>query len=192
MDDLARQLINAGLIQFGAFVRDGETLPVDLHLSMIGSYPDLLDSLAALAAEAVRGTNATHLLSTSDAIPFATAISLRMRLPLVYSRGGGEAAVFDLVGAYDIGHPALLVTNSIGFDVSPSELAQSARRVGLEIHTVIAILKARTDMPARDVNVVPLFRLRDVVNDMAASGALPNGQARRVLGWLERSEIDGV
>ncbi len=185
MNKLADRLIDAGLIQFGAFARGGEMLPVDLHLSMIGSYPDLLDELAALTAEIVRGAEASHLLSTGDAIPFGTALSLRTRIPLVYSRSGGEAAVFDLVGAYDIGHPALLIANSVGFKASPTALVQSARRVGLEIHTLVAILEARAEPPPPDVDVVSLFRLRDIVGAMAASGALPDGQARRVLGWID-------
>lgn len=185
MNSIVGRLIDAGLIQFGSFVRGGETLPVDLHLSMIGSYPDLLDGVAALAADRIRSTNATHLLSTSDAVPFGTALSLRTRIPLVYSRGGGDAAVFDLIGAYDIGHPALLITNAVGFDASPQTLVQSARRVGLEIHTLVAILEARKADPLPDVSVVSLFRLRDIVDELAASERLPRGQAERVLEWIE-------
>ena len=39
-------LLDAGLIQFGWFERDGAPEPVALHLEMVASFPDILARLA--------------------------------------------------------------------------------------------------------------------------------------------------
>ncbi|MCZ2095261.1 MAG: hypothetical protein LC121_03125, partial [Anaerolineae bacterium] len=129
---LAQGLIDAGLIQFGWFWRGGETVPVALHLDMLASYPDLLQLVALEAQNKVAGLHANRLLCAANALPFGIAFSLRSGVPLVYSRSSADAPVFDLVGAYDIGHPALLLTNSVGDGDAHAALVSAARRVGLE------------------------------------------------------------
>src|SRR4051794_36965583 len=101
---------------------------------MLVSYPDILDQAALEAQSIVSTLNVTRLLCTPDAIPFGVAVSLRTGIPLVYSRGAGEAPVFDLIGAYDIDHPTLLLTNSVGWNEFPAALVKGAHRVGLEVH----------------------------------------------------------
>ena len=123
---IGQRLIQSGLIQFGAFPRQGSIVPFDLSLALIGSYPDLLRDLANNAAERLAGITVTRLLATSEAIPLGVALSLRLNVPLVYSKGTGTSPVDDLVGAYDIGHPALLITNSVGFDQSIAALVKGA------------------------------------------------------------------
>jgi len=184
---IGQRLIQSGLIQFGAFPRQGSIVPFDLSLALIGSYPDLLRDLANNAAERLAGVTVTRLLATSEAIPFGVALSLRLSVPLVYSKGTGTSPVDDLVGAYDIGHPALLITNSVGFDQSIEALVKGARRVGLEVHTLITLLECRvTPLVELGVDVVPLVRLSDLVDQLVAAGELPTGQAALVKQWISR------
>lgn len=184
---IGQRLIQAGLIQFGAFPRTGEVVPFDLTLKLVASYPDLLRDLADAAAERLDGVPMTRLLATSEAVPLGVALALRLGVPLVYSKGSGSSPVDDLVGAYDIGHPALLVTNSVGFDHSVENLVKGARRVGLEIHTLVTLLEGRP--PALEelgVNVIPLVRLGELVDQLRAAGDLPGGQANLVHQWITR------
>ena len=184
---IGQRLIHAGLIQFGAFPRNGDVIPFDLALPLVASYPDLLRDLANTAAERLDGVPMTRLLATSEAVPFGVALSLRLGVPLVYSKGMGSSPVDDLVGAYDIGHPALLVTNSVGFDHSVEALVKGARRVGLEVHTLVTLLEGRP--PALEelgVNVISLARLGDLVDQLLATGDIPRRQAALIHQWITR------
>lgn len=182
---LAHGLLDAGLIQFGWFRRDGASVPVALHLDMLASYPDLLQQAALEAQNKVAGLRANRLLCTADALPFGVAVSLGCGVPLVYSRGTTDAPVFDLVGAYDIGHPALLLTNSLGDGDTHSLLVSAARRVGLETHALLTILEVRPAPQPDDLAVMPLLRLADIVREMGDDRRLAAGHARAVLDWIE-------
>lgn len=182
---IGRRLHEAGLIQFGAFPRHGVEQPLDLMLSLLGSYPSLLRDLAdaAAAGGTERFAGASRLLAAPDAVPLGVALALRLNVPLVYSKGRGASPVDDLVGAYDIGHAAVLVTHSLGFDPMPDALIQGARRVGLDVRTVITVLACRP-VAIEGVEVIPLVRLTDLVDDLTYAGVLPAGQAARVREWL--------
>ncbi len=179
MNPLAQLLLDAGLIQFGWFQHQAATLPFALSLEILASYPDILDQAAREAQAFISTLHVTRLLCTPDAIPFGAAVSLRTGIPLVYSRGAGEAPVFDLIGAYDIGHPTLLLTNSLGWNDSPAGLVNGARRVGLEVHSAITILETRPEL--LDFTVIPLLRLMDVVHELEAVEPLPAQHAQAIL-----------
>lgn len=185
---LAQGLLEAGLIQFGWFQRDGKMAPVALHLDMLASYPALLDQAAREAETILDGLNVNRLLCSADALPFGVAVSLRRSVPLVYSRGTSAPPVSDLVGAYDIGHPAILLTNAVGLLNTYAPLVSAARRVGLETHALLTILEIRHLSPPDGVTVVPLLRLDSVVYDLRRDGHLPAGHADAVLEWIGEAE----
>jgi len=178
MNPLAQRLMDTGLIQFGWFQNGGATQPFALSLDMLASYPDILDQAASQAEAILSSLQVTRLICTTNAVPFGVAVSLRTGIPLVYSRGAGEAPVFDLIGAYDIGHPTLLLTNSLGWNDSPTTLIKGACRVGLEVHTALPILEVRSE--PSDFSVKPLLRLADMVNELD----LPPHHAQAVLQWI--------
>lgn len=101
VDDMLR----AGLVQFGLFGPDGA--PVKLNCELLPAYPDILAQVAASAAEIATQPLPDRLVCTAQAVPLGVALSLRTGVPLVYSRGSDGPGVEDLVGAYDVGHPAL-------------------------------------------------------------------------------------
>jgi orotate phosphoribosyltransferase len=176
---LLHQLIDSGLLQFGAFVQNGVTEPVRFQLEMLASYPAMLaeatETLSALLPPVDR------LLSTAEAIPLGTALALKSGIPLVYSRGGEDEPAFDLVGAYDIGHPAIFVANVAGYGAH-ERLLSTARRVGLNVHSIACLidLGVSSELPR-----VSLFHIQDVLAAMLERGALPVGQVRAVEMWLE-------
>ncbi len=122
--------------------------------------------------------------ATADAIPFATALSLASGVPLVYSRGTAEPASVDLVGAYDGGHPALLLANAVGAGDDLRPLVSKARRVGLEIDTLLTILEVRAALPIEGVRIVPLLRLDAVVRQLSDAAGLPQQHTQTVLEWI--------
>lgn len=178
--NLLDQLMSAGLIQFGWFAADGQTEPVRFQLEMLASYPDILIEVADRLAQ--RLPRAERLLSPADAVPLATAVAVKAGIPLVYSQGGESEPAFDLVGAYDIGHPAVLVTSVSGYALH-TRLLETARRVGLNVHAYAAIIDLGM---ASSLPVVSLFQMTEVLSGLHAGGVIPAGQAEAVESWLIR------
>lgn len=176
---LLDQLIETGLMQFGHFVRNGSTEPVRFQLEMLASYPVLLADAAEMLSALLPPVD--RLLSTAGAIALGTALALKSGIPLVYRRGGEDEPAFDLVGAYDIGHPAVLVTNVAG-EVSQTQFLATARRVDLNVQSVACLIDLGIES---DLPVVSLFRMREVLAGLLERGVLPHGQVRAVEDWLE-------
>ncbi len=170
--------MDAGLLQFGWFDAGA---PFKLHLDMLPAYPDVLKAVATTAKPFAQ--DMSRLVCLADALPLGVALSLETNIPLVYSRGSESEAVHDLVGAYDIGHPALLVLNQLTQNDSQSitDLALGAHRVGLDIRQTVAIIAVDTQP---DANHSALLNLADVVETLTQAGRVPAGQAQAVKSWL--------
>lgn len=184
-DELTRLLLETGLMQFGRFNSASEPIPFRFSLEVLPAYPDVLRILVARANTLLTSVYANRLLCTADALPFGVGLSLETDIPLVYSRGSKDAPVYDLVGAYDIGHPALLLTNVLGDFEPVAQLMAGAQRVGLEIHMMLAIVDLGIATIPHDKRLLALLRLPDVIEALSQSGQLPQAHARTVQQWIE-------
>ncbi len=136
---IAQQLLETGILQFGLFVENNQKHHYRLRLEMLSAYPQLLQTVAYRGVQSLMGVSPfDRLVAHPDTIPLATAISLNLSTSLVYSRGRGQLPVHDLVGAYDVGHPACLVVNTITDDLN--DFIAQAQKVGLEIHTILEVV----------------------------------------------------
>jgi adenine/guanine phosphoribosyltransferase-like PRPP-binding protein len=157
---LSEEFLAAGLVLFGDFAdADGGRKRYSLRFDLLASYPHILSTLADAIAPSI-GATYSRLLCPFDALPLGTALALRTGIPLVYSRGRGESAVVDFVGAYDIGHRALLIVNAVEVESSNALAGMITRAagVGLDVVGVQAILRVgegEPDLPATQA----LFRL---------------------------------
>lgn len=186
MTSLGTLLLETGLLQFGRFHEDGVVKPYCLHLDLLPSYPDVLAQITELALPHVGAVD--HLLSTGDALPFGVGLSLKTQIPLVYARGTQAATVHELAGAYDIGHPALLLANTSTPQLF--NLVRRARVVGLETQAILTIvnegLYSTTDIPTES-----LLNLPDMIPELLESGHLPAGQAQMVQHWIKTNRHPG-
>lgn len=150
---IAKQLLDTGILQFGLFVEDNQEYPYRLRLGMLSAYPELLQNVLYRGIQSLVGIKPfDRLVAHSEAIPLATALSLNTGVSLVYSRGRGELVVHDLVGAYDVGHPACLIVNTITPDVQ--SFLSEAKRVGLEIHTILEIVSTGQTIDGIDCRAI--------------------------------------
>lgn len=185
MPGLAERLFNSGLLQFGRF-ETADYRPFALNLDVLPSYPDALRLLASSVGELVANTRIDRFLCSEDSISLGVASSLHTGIPLVYSRGANTTSPFDLVGAYDIGHPTALLTNTIPTKPDIGSIITNARRVGLEVNLWIAIIDLQISRQPDDLPTRSLLRLSDAVADLLHDQTLPVGQAQAVSEWISR------
>ncbi len=189
--ELTRLLVEAGLLQFGRFSHDGKETPFLFSFEMLPSYPHVLRAMIEQAKALLSRVRINRILCTADAIPFGISLSLETDIPLVYSRGiKGSPPVRDLVGAYDIGHPVVVVTNIFGSLDPLTQLATDARQVGLEVHIFLAIVDLGIALLPQATQVFSLLRLPDVITKLVDGNQLPSEQGRAVLSWIaSQSEL---
>lgn len=188
-NDLIPLLLDAGLLQFGRFITKHGIIPLRTHLEMLASYPDVLAVVVERAATEISGLQVDRMLCGPSALPLGTALSMKTGIPLVYSRGSHAPAVNDLVGAYDIGHPTLVLANSLDAGDELALLVQKARHVGLETHTALVVLDTGHSIALQDVELRVLLRLEAVVSELAGSGRLPAGHAQQMRMWLDANRL---
>ena len=182
---LVRLLLETGLIQFGRFNHNAETLPFRFNLEMLPAYPDVLRAMVSDAKPLLTGMRANSLLCTYDALPLGVGLSVETDIPLIYSRGSSEAAVYDLIGAYAIGHPTVLLTNVFADFDHIARLMAGAKQVGLEVHSILAIINLGIVSIPQNVRVVELLQLPNLTNELALSGDLPRSQAQTIVQWIK-------
>lgn len=179
MASLIKLLLETGILQFGQFFEHNTIVPIQVNVSFLPSYPDVLTLIAQLAAEQVINLNPERLVATADSLPFGIAVSLKTNIPLIYIQNNDPNAVSGLIGAYDIGHPAVLLTNLLH---QPQALLLQANRVGLDIKSIISIfsLGGKKD----DEDEYALLHLPEIIEALAHNHTIPQGQAETVLTWL--------
>lgn len=187
MADLVQYLLDAGMLQFGSFAHPDGWQPYHLSLELLPSYPAVLAKVAEQALPLVGEVD--HLVCLPSALPLAVALSLCTSVPLVYSRGTQESAVFDLVGAYDIGHPTLMLANDLSELTLLTHVMTQARRVGLDIQRILVIVDEGTGVP-HGSEVQHLLHLPSAVEHLITTGKLPAGHGQRVLQWINRRRPD--
>ena len=183
-------LAEAGLIQFGQFVQpDGTAWPVALHLRWLPSYPALLRQVAAALVPLLDRVEADRLLTTTDAIALGIALGLETDLPVVYPYGAVRdyTAAFVIEGAYDVGHPTVLLSDVLTDARQAQQITALARRVGLEVNAVLAVVDL--DLGARETLEADGYSVQSVVDFPAMlpllehSGYLPPVMRATVEAW---------
>lgn len=137
--DLLEAILRAGLFQLGAFQRAGKHISFRLRLDLLPSYPAVL-AQSAKALAALIELQPSRLLCTSDAVALATLVSQLLDVPLVVHSGKLGQPAHNLVGAYDVGHAAVLI--SLDTDHSLAFIRQliiEASGVGLHVSQWVSL-----------------------------------------------------
>jgi hypothetical protein len=183
-DKMSEWLLDTGILQFGYFVKDAKVAPVRFCPEYLPACPGLLAEVAKLALLQFDTSEVDHLIVTADSVPLGLVCSLQSGLSLVYSRGRGEAAVYDLVGSYNSGNISALLLNFIDDVTSIEKFISNVRSVGLEIKSIVVLLEMRHVDQLAGISVQSVFRLVDIVQELMAVGRLSEGQAQAVMKWI--------
>lgn len=190
MDELLQAFHHNGLIQFGRFVTPGDDIkPLQLSFEFLPSYPRLLaDTAQRLVTMCAQTFDVfDFLFCPAEGIPLGMAMSLQTDKPLLYSTHRASNAR-DFIGAYDVGHPAVLVVPVFEDEEKITRLARDVQRVGLEMVGVVCLLRMAT--PHR-MQVASLYEIDTVLAMFKQQGWLPQTQSVQVQAWLANHHRQG-
>lgn len=167
--DLLEALLTAGLFQLGAFQHREKHLPYRLRLDLLPSYPSVLAQSAKAIAELIEPLP-SRLVCTSDAIALATVVSQLPGIPLVVHTGKLGQPAYNLVGAYDVGHAAALISLNTDHELDfIRQLINEAAGVGLHIAQWVSLTGIRHLNEFRHVAAI---ELRDMAEYLVEKGEM--------------------
>jgi len=178
---MIRELLEHGILQSGLFQNGNGTSPYRLRLEMLPAYPQFLGEISRQVVRHMSEVQVDRIVADADATPIGVLVSVATGIPLVYSRGRGEPPVHDLVGAYDVGHPAILLVGQHSGE--NSTLITNCARVGLEVQRMIPLIgDASIDGV---VPVTPIMRFSEMIQAAAVDGLIPEQQAQAILAYAD-------
>lgn len=172
---IANELLHKGILQIGRFQAAAMSRPYRILFEMLPAYPPLLEQIAHVTARSIPD-DAERIVADADVMSVGVMTSLLKQISLVYSRGRGEAPVYDLVGAYDVGHPAVLLVGE--YTPATEPLIANCARVGLEVRSVIALVGSSTLNTTVPCAVV--VDLHEMITQLEADGLVPAHQAQAI------------
>lgn len=132
---MINDFVRAGLVQPGLY--NGDTLRFQFEL--LGSYPELLDHVSSEIAQAIESNKYDRIVATPGAIALGVCVSQKLQISLVYRAGKSQSPVLDLVGAYDVGHPTLMLTDVVLSEDQLKTFISQCGSVGLVIDAVYCL-----------------------------------------------------
>lgn len=183
--DLLLELHRIGVFQFGRFARDNGNPPrtfdtYQLQTGLIASYPAVLALAAERLSMGVRdfihelGTPIEYLYCTPESLPLATAVSLRLNMPLTYPSPGKDG---HIEGAFDYDIPTVMITDVLTPDRSEQMWVKLGESAGLRMKALLALISAdgARSIVASEVNfpVGAVFPLPRVRTELIKLGYLP-------------------
>lgn len=176
---VADQLFTRGMIQFGRFRQENSVALMRMQLEFAASYPQFLNDLADEMLSLLDIKGFERLVSTIDAVPLASLLSVKTGVPLVYSRGSGNFTSADLIGAYYVGHPACLVLlDGQGAQQHMALWIKNALAAGLQIECVVGVIGEPTRSA---VAANYLFTTRDLLQSLSDQRLVPPHVVQSVL-----------
>lgn len=184
VNPIIKMLVDDGLIQFGRFQQGNSFIPFRLMLEYLPAYPQLLSQIADVVYQQISGLGVDRLVATADSLPLGVALSLKSGISLVYSKGQDEAAVYDLVGAYNSGHKALLVITTLTTIGDLETIIKKAEQVGLSIQEILTLVDLEREVVDTDLPVITVLKITQIIDALTQANELTTGQAGAVYEWL--------
>ncbi|MSQ42437.1 MAG: phosphoribosyltransferase [Dehalococcoidia bacterium] len=202
---LAETLWRLGGIQFGDFSlgRTVRNSPVYVNAKLLISRPDALKRTIALIAEELELGMAmrNRTVEPFDVIAgvpigglhLATALALRLDLPLLYVRPprvADEVAAPHIEGIYRPGQRTLLVDDLAAGGGSLVETALALRNAGLMISDAAVLVDreqgATPRLEGMGVRLHPILTLEVMLTYLDSAGHLADGDLDRALAYIHR------
>jgi len=200
---LAESLWRLGGVQFGDFTlgRTVRNSPVYVNPKLLIARPEALSHVAELLAEELQLAQARRHRPVEPfeliaGVPIgglhvATALSLRMRVPLLYARPDQpEDERPQIEGIYRPGQSALIVDDLATGGGSLVATVERLRRAGLYVRDAAVLITreqgARGRLEAMGVRLHPLLSVEVLLTYLHGANRIPDEDYRRALQYLDR------
>ncbi|WP_341663814.1 orotidine-5'-phosphate decarboxylase [Blattabacterium cuenoti] len=164
------EIYNLGIIKFGNFtLKSGMNSPIYIDFRPIASRPDLLIKLSDLLLHEVPSYDFELICGVPyAALPIATTLSLRSKIPLIIKRkenkGYGTERMIE--GIYKIGQNCLIIEDVITSGDSLLKTIIDLEKEGLIIKNIMSILDREQggieNIKKIGYNIRTLFRIGEV------------------------------
>jgi hypothetical protein len=173
--DLALGLFDCGIVQFGRFTAANGAVPMHFDALMLPSYPAVVRMLGEACAQRVQMVDDGRLCCALNTLALGIVVGQILNQPILYTPSLEHEPPRTFIGAYDIGHPALLLW-SWPLSTMAETWAEKMQQVGL-------VLERQLFLVGDEESVLPLAVLLEHL--VAARRILPV-QAETCLHWYER------
>ena len=191
-DQLILDLARIGAVRFGTFtLKSGQQSPIYIDLRLLASHPDVLQRTAAAYAGLLANLTYDRIAAIPyAALPIGTAVALRMGQPMIYPRKEAKAYGTQraIEGAYTRGERAVMLDDLITTGGSKIEAMAPLLDAGLTVTDVVVLIDRQSggseELAEHGCTLHSVFTLRQILDMLAAHGAISDEQREQVIDWL--------
>lgn len=191
---VARALLDAGCVKFGAFtLKSGDTSPIYLDLRRLVSHPATMRAVAKAYAARLAGLTFDRLAGLPyAALPIATAISLELERPLIYPRRetkdyGTRAAI---EGDFRPGETAVVIDDLATTGGTKLEAIEKLTAAGLTVRDIVVLVDreqgAARSLAEAGYTMHAVATLSELLGEWLRLGAMTETQYAEVVAYVRR------
>ncbi|BAM99425.1 orotidine-5'-phosphate decarboxylase [Blattabacterium cuenoti] len=194
------EIYNLGIIKFGNFtLKSGMNSPIYIDFRPIASRPDLLIKLSDLLIHEVPSYDFELICGVPyAALPIATTLSLRSKIPLIIKRkenkGYGTERMIE--GIYKIGQNCLIIEDVITSGDSLLKTIIDLEKEGLIIKNIMSILDREQggieNIKKKGYKIRTLFRIREVFKILKKKIFLKEKERHLIQFFLRKNNIKNI
>jgi uridine monophosphate synthetase len=196
--ELLEALIAHGCLRFGSFrLKSGAFSPHYLDLRRLVSSPALLDRVADAYCGLLKGLRFRRLAAIPvAALPIATAVSLRLGVPVVYPRlvEKGHGSGNSIEGQFEPGDRVVLLDDVISTATSKLQAIEMLNAAGLQVSDLVVLVDresgGREEVLKRGLGFHAFARISELLDLAVARGLAPSHLAEPGGAPGERSAAD--